>query len=275
MASAVPVKDKSESAPWIKVAPFRKEVRKTEPHKHHNYFEIVYFSKGAGFHTIDGIAYAVTPPVVFFVRKEQVHHLDLAEDTEPEGFVLILKKTFVDQSLDGGLKKLLSAASTLACTYLHHNLTIAQLFGLLVQESPRMGPNSVVLCEGLLKALFARMTESAKTAVKTTAHGSNLFFSFKELLSQERLQNKVAYYAGLLNTTPQNLNAVCRKAVSQTAAEVLAGHILGEAKRLLIYTGSTIREIAYELNFSDASHFVKYFKRITGHTPQAFRKIPS
>ena len=87
------------------------------------------------------------------------------------------------------------------------------------------------------------------------------------------IKNNVAHYAGLLNTTPQNLNATCRKAVNQPAAEVLADYIISEAKRLLIYTNNTVSEIAFELNFNDPSHFVKYFKRYTGLTPKAFRSM--
>ena len=102
----------------------------------------------------------------------------------------------------------------------------------------------------------------------------HLFHSFRELLSQSaEIKNNVAYYAGRLNTTPQNLNTACRKAVNQSAAEVLAEHIINEAKRLLIYTDNTVSEISFNLDFNDPSHFVKYFKRHTMQTPKAFRSL--
>jgi AraC-like DNA-binding protein len=53
---------------------------------------------------------------------------------------------------------------------------------------------------------------------------------------------------------------------------VLAESVTSEAKRLLHYTNSTVSEIAFTLDFTDVSHFVKYFKRVTGQTPQAYRK---
>ncbi len=52
---------------------------------------------------------------------------------------------------------------------------------------------------------------------------------------------------------------------------MLALHIVQEAKRLLRYSDNSIAEIAFALDFSDASHFVKYFKRHSGQTPKAFR----
>ncbi|MFX9038736.1 AraC family ligand binding domain-containing protein, partial [Acinetobacter baumannii] len=89
----------------IKIAAFRKDIRKTEPHKHNSYFEIIYLSKGSGTHTIDNSSYKVQPPVIFLVRKEQIHHWELL--TTPEGYVIILKKAFIDKSLDSKLKSLL------------------------------------------------------------------------------------------------------------------------------------------------------------------------
>ncbi|MFK5121455.1 helix-turn-helix domain-containing protein [Klebsiella pneumoniae] len=47
--------------------------------------------------------------------------------------------------------------------------------------------------------------------------------------------------------------------------------MISEAKRQLIYTNNTVAEISFLLSFNDSSHFVKYFKRYTGFTPQAFR----
>lgn len=79
------------------------------------------------------------------------------------------------------------------------------------------------------------------------------------------------YYAELLNTSPQNLNEACQKAVQKPASEVLADFIIIEAKRMLLYTDQTVSEIAFALDFTDASHFVKYFKKLVGLTPQAFR----
>ncbi|TEB40939.1 AraC family transcriptional regulator, partial [Flavobacterium circumlabens] len=74
-------------------------------------------------------------------------------------------------------------------------------------------------------------------------------------------------------TTPQNLNAVCRKELNEPAADVIAEYMISEAKRLLLYTDNNVSEVAYTLNFNDTSHFIKYFKRHTGYTPQVFRSL--
>jgi AraC family transcriptional regulator, transcriptional activator of pobA len=270
------IKDKSENSRFLKAAAFRKNTRKTEPHKHNSYFELIYLSAGRGYHTIDNRRYEVRPPVLFFIRQEQVHHWELDMDTEPEGFVLILKRIFFEKSLDGELKELLEKISQLSCAYLDDGVVIDQLLGLMVRETALEGGGSFSFMEGMLKALLVKIADVARQATDRRGWRKELYRAFAELLLHERpLCNNVAHYAERLNTTPQNLNTVCRKAVDRSAGEVVADYVISEAKRLLAYTDSTVAEVSFSLSFKDPSHFVKYFKRHTGYTPKGFREIRS
>ncbi|NUM32860.1 MAG: helix-turn-helix domain-containing protein [Bacteroidetes bacterium] len=267
----VQVKNKIEQDKSLKVAPFKKEIRKTTPHKHDNYFEIIYLSKGSGFHFIDNYKHKVTPPILYFVRKEQVHHWEL--NKEPKGFVAIIKKSFIERTLDNELKALFSKISGLSSLTVTDNETIENLFELLAKENSVLSGQSFTTTEGLLKALLSKILDVAKPILKQGIETkSDLYNSFISLLNSGKpIKNKVAHYAEILKTSPQNINASCRKSVNQPATEIISEFILSEAKRLLIYTGKSVSEIAYELDFSDPSHFVKFFKRITGQTPQHFR----
>lgn len=264
MKKSIIVKDKIEKTELIKVSPFRKEIQKTTPHKHNDYFEIIYLVKGKGTHTIDYIQYPIETPTVFFVRKEQVHHWNI--EALPEGYVLLLKKVFVEQSMDNELKNLLTRSSALNCLHLKERDTVETLFQLLIFEK------DYTVIEGILKALLAKIINTALPVSLSIKKNSDMMLLFRELLNNtEDLKNNVAYYAQKLNTTPQNLNSISRKTFNLSASKIIAEHIIGEAKRLLIYTENSISEIAYLLNFNDSSHFVKYFKRHTSFTPQAFR----
>jgi AraC family transcriptional activator of pobA len=274
MSTNLNIKDKSDSSRFLKAAAFRKHTRKTDPHKHNSYFEVIFLSAGKGSHTIDQRAFDVRPPVLFFIRQDQVHHWDLGGASEPEGYVLILKKSFFERSLDRELKQLLTKISSLSCVFLKEQSTIQQLFELVVRENLVESDSSFGVTEALVKALFIKILQLAIPVGESTAHRSGLYMAFTELLTADHpKKNKVAHYAALLNTTPQNLNAVCRKTAGQSATDVLAGYIIDETKRLLAYTDNTITEIAFSLSFKDPSHFVKYFKRYTSYTPQAFRSM--
>jgi len=265
------IKNKIQENKMLKVSPFRKGIRVTAPHKHNSYFEIIYLSSGSGFHYIDSQGFEIFPGSVFFVRKEQMHYWELT--SEPEGYVAIIKKGFIDQSIDKEIRLLLLQLSRNAVLQLKNTSSINTIFELLVHESAGTDNSSTAIVEGLLKALLAKIqSEGAVLPASGKQDGNGLCYQFREILSQEKyLKNSVAYYAGKLNTSPQNLNLACKKEMKVPASAILSEFIINEAKRLLIYTDNTVGEIGFDLSFNDTSHFVKYFKRFTGYTPQNYR----
>lgn len=269
MKTELEIKDKTGQNEGLKVAPFRKNIRKTSPHKHNNYFEIIYLTKGKGSHTIDTKEYQIKTPVIFTIRKEQVHFWDIK--SEPEGFVILIKKSFIDDCLDKEIKHLISELSSQNHLLPKDDSSVA-IFKILQKEHVGKDPSNRTLIDGLLKALLSKLLEAVSPNSSRLVNNS-IFHKYVDLLNQEKtLTNKVKHYAKLLNTTPQNLNAICRREAEQSATEILSKHIINEAKRLLLYTDFTVSEITNKLDFKDNSHFSKYFKRLVGNTPTGFRK---
>lgn len=271
MDSSIRIKNEINEDKVLKVSSFRKDVRVTKPHKHNSYFEIIYLSKGGGYHFIDSKRYEVLPESVFFVRKEQIHYWEL--DSEPEGYVVIIKKKLIDQSIDKEIKSLLYQLSKTPVLHLNQSDSINKLFEILISEDTLESNSSQVFIEGLLKALLAKILHEGKYPFVNSKIVENAFYhNLLEILSQEKtLKNSVAYYANKLNTSPQNLNMACKKVMNISASNVLSEFIIDEAKRLLIYTDNSIAQVAFILSFNDSSHFIKYFKRFTGITPHNYR----
>ena len=85
----------------------------------------------------------------------------------------------------------------------------------------------------------------------------------------------MSHYAKRLGVSPQNLNMACQRSVGKAAADLVAEFVIAESKRRLLYTDLTVSEIAFSLEFTDPSYFVKYFKKSVGSTPQVFRNVGS
>ena len=81
----------------------------------------------------------------------------------------------------------------------------------------------------------------------------------------------MSFYAKQLNITPKYLSSVVKEVSGKTAARWIDESVILEAKALLKYSGMSIQEIAYHLNFSTQSFFGKYFKRYVGMSPLAYR----
>lgn len=270
MDYGIEIKDKAKNTRGVKIEPFRKTVRTTAPHKHNSYIELVYLSAGSGHHTIDTDAFIIRPPVLHIIKQDQLHFWNIT--SEPAGYVFILKKIFVDQYFDHELKYLLSrlSANKALCPPLEETPVIESLFELLIKENMAAEkPGATFIF--LLKALFTKLLQQLPAT--TQKQGGNLYLSFYEQLSGSKaIVNNVGYYATLLHTSPQNLNAACKKETGKAASAILAEYMISEASRLLLYTQQSVSEIAYQLGFKDNSHFTKYFKKNTGTTPSELRR---
>lgn len=100
-----------------------------------------------------------------------------------------------------------------------------------------------------------------------------LFDEFVALLQQHSKQERnVSFYAKLLNITPKYLSSVVKEVSGKTAARWIDESVILEAKALLKYSGMSIQEIAYHLNFSTQSFFGKYFKQHTGTSPSRYKR---
>lgn len=86
-----------------------------------------------------------------------------------------------------------------------------------------------------------------------------------------RKHHQVKFYAEQLNKAPKTLSNLFALYSQKSPLMIIQERIIQEAKRLLIYTGKTSKEIAYFLGFEEASHFGKFFKKQTGQSPSEFK----
>lgn len=264
-----PTKEKIAFSQTFKIEAFRKHTRHTEPHKHKNYFEVIFLWQGSGTHLIDETLYEIVSPTIFILKKDQIHAWDIT--SEPEGYVLIIKDEFVNQLKDNELKVLFHLFWRTECLLLHEPTVIRQLFELLEKEAQvgQMFGNAIV--EGLLKSILAKILQYQSHQLPDKKYLA-LYTQFLNLLITKQLYNqKTAEFAQQLNVSAEVLNEICKKTVGKSAKELIVEFTIAEAKRYLRYTPLTITEIAYQLQFNDASYFVKFFKQHTQLTPETYR----
>ncbi|HET8572241.1 MAG TPA: helix-turn-helix domain-containing protein [Edaphocola sp.] len=87
-----------------------------------------------------------------------------------------------------------------------------------------------------------------------------------------KTEHQVKFYAEKLYRSPKTLANLFALYNNKSPLTVIQDRITLEAKRLLIYTDKTSKEIAYELGFDDVAYFSNFFKKNTSLSPTAFRK---
>lgn len=129
----------------------------------------------------------------------------------------------------------------------------------------------------LLKRLIIKCVRLGKRQLfidqTPTVEETNIVRKFQALLEKHfREKHKVADYADLMFKSPKTLSNTFKKLRNQSPLHMIQERIILEAKRQLYYTEKPIKEITYELGFSEPAQFSRLFKNTTGLSPSDFQK---
>jgi AraC family transcriptional activator of pobA len=82
---------------------------------------------------------------------------------------------------------------------------------------------------------------------------------------------EVGDYAALLYISAGHLSEVVKMQSGKPAIKHIHERLILEARRQLFHTDRSLKEIAFDLGFTEASYFNRFFKRETGVTPATYR----
>jgi AraC-like DNA-binding protein len=109
---------------------------------------------------------------------------------------------------------------------------------------------------------FANKTSSERKILK----------KFQGLIDEHfSRRHQVSDYASFFKITSGHLSDIIKEQSGKTATELIHERIMLEAKRHLLHTEWSMKEIAFALGFEDAAYFGRFFKRIEGTTPATYR----
>ena len=128
----------------------------------------------------------------------------------------------------------------------------------------------------LLKRLIIKTTRLAREqsfAPELTEADMDIVRRYNLLVENHyRTLHSVADYADRLNKSPKTLANLFALAHQPSPSHIIHSRIALEARRLLLYTDKSMKEIAFELGFSEAAHFSRFFKKQTGQPPSLFKE---
>jgi AraC family transcriptional regulator, transcriptional activator of pobA len=90
----IQTKNKLETGLTFKVSRFKEVIKKTRPHKHDEYFELIFLQEGEGFHSIEDEKFVVSTPEFYFLKPGQLHFWQFT--AIPKGFVVLFKEEEFD-----------------------------------------------------------------------------------------------------------------------------------------------------------------------------------
>lgn len=130
---------------------------------------------------------------------------------------------------------------------------------------------------GLVKAIFSHWNRMfvSQTATQPAAptREQAILERFLRLVNQHAAhQHQIHFYADRLCLTDRYLGTVVHQASGVTAKEWIDRALVMAIKVKLRHTDLSLKQIADEMAFPNASFFCKFFRRMTGLSPGDFRE---
>lgn len=241
------------------------------PHKH-DFYVLLLVEAGKGYHRIDGMKYKIGKNQLHVLYPGQVHDWKF-EKTTRVFQLMISRETFstIQQSIEIGWylfqeKPVLTMPQKEFTSLQYEFLQLGNELSQTVLSWKVIQARSIVLLQLIFRLLENREWNSISATNKV------LVSEYLKLIERYYLKEKsVEFFARKLHVTANYLNIVCKRNLNKNAKELLQNRILMEAKRRLLISEQSIKEIAYALGFDDPAYFSNVFKLKAGLSPAAFR----
>jgi AraC family transcriptional activator of pobA len=249
-----------------------------QPHAHRDLHQLLVIATGAGEMEAETQRYPFQSPALLIVPAGIVHGFSFEQNTE--GYVVTLADTLLRELSrdEPSFRNMFASAN---CASLQADPVHLQE---LAETLPKLRRELVWSAPASAAAATARLTTLLVSAVRALHEPSDIISAAGNaraaLVARLREQIEihlrrawsVAQYARALNVTPARLRAACLEVTGKTPMRVIEERLALEAKRNLTYTNMTVAQVAYYLGFTDPAYFSRFFSKLSGESPAAFRK---
>jgi AraC-like DNA-binding protein len=245
-----------------------------------SYIKILYLPKGCTI-KVDFTIYHTDGPALFFISPNQVLSIEgLCAGT---GYFIFYNRDFYciqihdeEVACDGLLYNNINNMPMTAVPA-EEAVFIDYLFTQLEDEFRFKESSHEEMLRTYLKQLLIKSTRRWKQqhlggALTDQNNDPNAFRRFTQLVEAHyKEKHTVADYADLMLVAPKTLTHTFKRMNLPPPNEVIKNRIILEAKRLLVHTNMTAKEIAYELGYDDPAYFSRLFFIKTGDSPLVFK----
>lgn len=252
------------------------------PHRHELLFQILYIEQGRAEAQVDGLVVALEGPAAVTVPAATAH--GFAFEPGIDGWVVTVQELHVRQLLaaEPGLWAIFEKPGVLNWTAGEAAVPrargpsrpLADAMASLASEFAGHERWRHAAIDAALARLLVTLARALPDAAIGASSGASAHLArYRALVDARfRLQPSVASLAGELGISATQLNRICRLRLGCGALDLLHARIALEAQRQLAYTNQSVKRIGMDLGFADPGYFTRFFQRLCGVSPTAWRR---
>ncbi|MFN7934599.1 MAG: helix-turn-helix transcriptional regulator [Bryobacteraceae bacterium] len=243
------------------------------------FYQLIHFTGGRGRHEVDFRKYRVGKGTLILAQPKQVQQFHL--DASLRGRLLLIDPVFLGGFELGAAGPALHMGEWPSWLELPTWLDgdIGRALDIVARETAGYRGDGLTarflqhVVAGLLVEIQRFVGEERRDKKQRPGHTSDVLRLLKaEVESSFAHERSVRYYGRRLGYSEKTLTRACMAGEGRTAKELIDERVALEAKRMLAHSRASFAEVGCQVGFSEATNFVKFFKRMTGVTPSAFRR---
>jgi AraC-like DNA-binding protein len=239
-----------------------------------DFFEVVWLKDEYALHAVKEEDQPGKGHWIYLLPPYRVHQLNKAGK---KGVLFSFKRELLDEdvkefSLD--VFKLFNIQGEYSCLQVSEQVSsqLCKIYDLMEEEYQK-ADSSILIIKSLLKAFLLNIIRIKEHEFTTQDVHQKRVYEFMLLLEEHYLANRnIDFYADKIGVSSRRLNQILKEKLQKTGMQLIHDRIILEAKRHIIHSEHTIKEIAYLLEFTDHPYFSRFFKQHTGQTPEEFKK---
>lgn len=244
------------------------------------FIKVMYLPEG-GHIQVDFTDHYTESPALFFISPNQVFNIKSA--FAKSGYFIYYNRDFYCVQLhdeEVGCDGLLfNNINNMPLTLVpEHELSFVEnVFAEIESEFISQDTAQEEMLRAYLKQLMIKATRLWKqqhlgSVLADEMNDPNTFRKFTRLVDVHyKRKHTVADYADLMLITPKTLAHKFKKMNLPAPNEVIKDRIMLEAKRLLVHSSMSAKEVAYTLGYDDPAYFSRLFLVKTGESPSGFK----
>jgi AraC family transcriptional activator of pobA len=236
----------------------------------HDFYEFLWFTdvKPKQSHYIDFVKYPINRNQSFLLLPDQIHNID---KQDKRGFLFAMSKDFFERLIEGDIFRLLRYSVNFSVIIPDLRISIFHKLIELIQLEYVKERRPAIL-ESYLRSWFLHCISFQKEVSADENSDFRMHVLMELVDSNFREQRSAAFYAHELSLSSKRLNELTKEFFGKTINQMINDRLILEAKKEISYCGKSIKEISYELGFSEPSYFTRFFGKQTGNTPEDFRR---